>query len=312
LGLDVGGPMWAKFAGLLAVVFAILTGGSVHAQGPLKVFATVPEWAALVQELGGDKVSIVTAAGPLQDPDRVEVKPALLNQVRDAALLIATGPLEAEWLPNLLRRAGNANVRPGTPGYFAAGDYVRMMSIPKEPGAKVHSHGSGQPHIQADPRNFRAVAVQLGRRLAQVDAPNAAYYSQRTQAFTQKLDESIKRWEAQAAPLKGLNIIVQHDNLNYLFVWLGINQIGTVEPSPGQPPAPAHLAKVIDQIQAQKVRFIVNGAYEEPKTALYVAERAKVPLVTLPFTVGGNEASKDIFALFDDTIARMLKAAGGV
>jgi len=294
------------------IVFAVLAGSSLaHAQGPLKVFSCVPEWAALTQELGGDKVSTVFAAGPLQDPDKVEVKPALLNQVREAALVVCTGPLEADWLPNLLRRAGNANVRPGTPGYFAAADYIRMMAVPKEPGTKVHAHGSGHPHIQTDPRNFRAVAVQLGRRLAQIDPPNAAHYNQRTQAFTQKIDEAIKRWEASAAPLKGINIVAQHDNLNYLFVWLGINQVANVELIPAQSPPPAHLAKVIDTIPAQKVRFVANAAYEDPKSVGYVAERAKVPLVILPFTVGGNEASKDIFTLFDDMIARMLKAAGG-
>jgi zinc/manganese transport system substrate-binding protein len=303
--------MRTRLAALLFLVAAISAPGSAWSQ--VKVFACVPEWASLAQELGGDKVTITAvAAGALQDPDEVEVKPALLKSVREANLAVCTGPLEAGWLPGLLRRAGNTNVRPGTNGYFAAADYVKMMAVPKRPDAKAdaHAHSSGHPHIQTDPRNIRAVAVQLGRKLAEIDPPNAAHYNTRTRAFTDRLDAAIKRWEEQAAPLKGINVIAQHDNMNYLFAWLGINQVTNVELTPAQAPPPAHLAKVIDMVGPQKVRFIVNAAYEEPKSVAYVAERAKVPLATLAFTVGGTPAAKDLFTLFDDMIAGMLQAAG--
>lgn len=305
--------MRTRLAALLFLVAAISAPGSAWSQAPLKVFACVPEWASLAQELGGDKVTTSFAAGALQDPDEVEVKPALLKTVREAALVVCTGPLEASWLPGLLRRAGNVNVRPGTKGYFAAADYVKMMAVPKRPDGKAdaHAHSSGHPHIQTDPRNIRAVAVQLGRKLAEIDPPNAAVYTARTQAFTGKLDAAIKRWEEQAAPLKGINVIAQHDNLNYLLVWLGINQVASVELTPAQAPPPAHLAKIIDMIAPQKVRFIVNAAYEEPKSVSYVSERGKVPLATLAFTVGGTPAAKDLIALFGDMIDGMLRAAQG-
>ncbi|MBI1774034.1 MAG: zinc ABC transporter substrate-binding protein [Proteobacteria bacterium] len=303
--------MRLPLAALLLLVAGAVAPNEAWSQAQLRVFACVPEWASLSQELGGDKVTTSLGAGPLQDPDEIEVKPVLLRAVREANLVVCTGPLEASWLPNLLRRAGNVNVRPGTPGYFAAADYVKMMAVPKQPGQKLDAHSSGHPHIQTDPRNIRAVAVQLGRRLAEIDPPNAAVYNQRTRAFVDKLDQAVKRWEEQAAPLKGINVIAQHDDLNYLLVWLGVNQVANVELTPGQAPPPAHLAKIIDLIPAQKVRFLINGAFEDPKSMTYVAERAKVPLATLSFTVGGNSAATDLFTLFDDMIGRMLQAAQG-
>lgn len=308
----------AAVLGLLALLGAPTAG---HAQSPLKIFACVPEWESLARELGGDKVSVgKAAAGALQDPDKVEITPALLGQVREAALVVCTGPLEAEWLPTLLRRAGNAKVRPGTPGYFSAASFVRLLKEDDDhgkghdddhkDGEKAHAHSEGHPHIQTDPRNIRAVALQLGRRLGQIDKANASYYAERTKAFVGRLDAAIKRWQAQAAPLKGMHVIAQHDNLNYLFVWLGIEQVANVELVPAVAPGPAHLAKVIDMVPGEKVRFVVNAAYEDPKSVAYVAERAKVPFVTLAFTVGGNESSKDLISLFDDMIGSMLKAAG--
>lgn len=293
----------------LLVVAAMLP--SAAARADLKIFACVPEWASLAKELGGDKVTVALGAGALQDPDSVEVKPAMLNQVKDASLVLCTGPLEEDWLPTLLTRAGNPKIKPGAPGYMAAAEFVRMMAVPApDPTAKAHAHSSGHPHIQTDPRNIRAVAVQLGRRLAKLDQANASYYAERTQAFLARLDEAIKRWQVQAAPLKGIKVVAQHDNLNYLWVWLGVEQVGTVEVTGGQAPPPAHLTRIVDLIGQQKVRFIANGIYEDAKSATFVAERAKVPLLRLAFTVGGNDAAKDLISLFDDMIGQMLKAVG--
>ncbi len=284
---------------------------SAAARAELKIFACVPEWASLAKELGGDKVTVALGAGPLQDPDSVEVKPAMLNQIKDASLVVCTGPLEEDWLPTLLTRGGNPKIRPGSPGYLAAAEFVRMMALPApDPTAKAHAHSSGHPHIQVDPRNIRAVAVQLGRRLGRLDQPNAAYYAERTQAFLARLDEAIKRWQVQAAPLKGIKVVAQHDNLNYLWAWLGIDQVGTVELTGGQAPPPAHLTRIVDVIAQQKARFVANGVYEDAKSAAFVAERAKVPLLRLAFTVGGTDSAKDLISLFDDMIAQMLKAVG--
>ena len=55
--------------------------------------------------------------------------------------------------------------------------------------------------------------------------------------------------------------------------------------------------------------MILRSAYSDPKAAAWLSERAKIPAVTLPYTVGGNEQAKDLFGLFDDTIQRLLAAA---
>jgi zinc/manganese transport system substrate-binding protein len=87
----------------------------------LAVFATVPEWGALAQELGGDKVDVYTATNALQDPHHVEAKPSLIAKARKADLVVATGAeLEIGWLPLVLQQAGNPKVQPGQPGYFEA------------------------------------------------------------------------------------------------------------------------------------------------------------------------------------------------
>src|SRR3954470_23863774 len=116
---------------LLILPFALLALASAPARADLAVFATVPEWGALTQELGGDKVKVYTATNALQDPHHVEARPSLIARARSAHLVVATGAeLEVGWLPLVLQQAGNPKVQPGKPGYFEATSYVTLRDKP--------------------------------------------------------------------------------------------------------------------------------------------------------------------------------------
>ena len=294
--------MFVLFAGLAA---------ALPAQAEFRVFACEPEWAALVKELGGDKVSAYSATHALQDPHRIEARPSLIARARGAQLVVCTGAdLEAGWLPPVLRESGNAAVQPGRPGYFEAAQFVARLEIPvKLDRAEGDVHAFGNPHIQLDPHNLLAVAGPLAKRLGELDAANAGHYAARQQAFAEKMRQAIARWEKEAAPLRGVRVVAQHKSFSYLFHWLGVVEAGTLEPKPGIEPGSAHLAQLLAQAKSQQARLIVRTPYDSPRPGEWLAERAGIPLVTLPFTVGGSERAQDLFGLFDDTIAQFRKAA---
>lgn len=289
---------------ILAALFAL----PAHA---IEIFATVPEWAALAKEIGGDKVSVFAATHGLQDPHHVEARPSLIARARRADLVIATGAeLEVGWLPVVLRESGNARVQPGQPGYLEASDHVRMLDVPgRLDRADGDVHAAGNPHIQTDPRNILAVGKALAERLASVDAANAAAYRAGFAAFSDKWRSAMARWEKEAAPLKGLPIVVQHKSWTYLTDWLGMKEVAALEPKPGVEPSAAHLARLVEQTATSRPRLVVRAAYNNPRPAEWFSAQAKVPVAVLPFTVGGNDAAKDLFGLFDDTIRRLTEAA---
>jgi zinc/manganese transport system substrate-binding protein len=277
----------------------------------LNVFATVPEWGALVRELGGDKVNVYVATNALQDPHHVEAKPSLIARARSADLVVATGAeLEIGWLPLVLQQAGNPKVQPGKPGYFEAAPLVPMLEKPTRlDRAEGDVHPLGNPHIQTDPRNIARVAAPLAAQLAALDPANAAYYQQRSKDFGEKWSAATLRWEREAAPLKGVSVIVQHQGFPYLTHWLGMNEVAALEPKPGIEPTTAHLADVLATVQRQPVKMVIRAAYQSDRASQWIAERAKINAVALPFTVGGDDAAKDLFGLFDDTVQRLLKGA---
>ena len=297
--------------GFVFAVAALLTAFSVSAQATLSVFATVPEWGALAQELGGDKVKVYTATSALQDAHRVEARPSLIARARGADLVVATGAeLEIGWLPLVLQQAGNPRVQPGTPGYFEAAASLTLVGKPQRlDRAEGDVHPMGDPHVQTDPRNIARVAEALAARMAQLDAPNAAHYRDRLKAFLDRWNAAIARWEQQAAPLKGAPVVVQHRAFTYLVAWLGMREIAALEPRPGIEPTTAHLSQVLTLLAREPAKMVLRAAYQNDQASQWLAQRAKINVVTLPFTVGGTDGAKDLFGLFDDTIARLVKGA---
>ena len=168
-----------------SLIGTLLFAWALPAFAILNVFATVPEWGALAEELGGDKVKVYVATNALQDPHHVEAKPSLIARARGADLVIAMGAeLEVGWLPLVTQQAGNPKVQPGKPGYFEAAAYVAMLEKPTRlDRADGDVHPGGNPHIQTDPRNFARIAEPLAQRLAELDPANAAYYPRERRRF---------------------------------------------------------------------------------------------------------------------------------
>lgn len=294
-------------------LFAILllTLAALPAQADLKVFATVPEWAALAREIGGDKVQVYAATTAFQDPHRIEAKPSLLAQARQANLVVAAGAdLEIGWLPLVLRDSGNAAIQPSQPGYFEASAWVNRLEVPTVlDRAHGDVHAAGNPHIHLDPRNVLKVGEALTARMAELDPAQAATYRSGFKTFAGKWQVAMARWEKEAAPLRGVGVLVHHRSFVYLENWLGLRELGALEPKPGIEPTSGHLTGLLARQQTTPAKMVLRAAYQQDGPSQWIATKAGIPAVLLPYTVGGTPEAKDLFGLFDDTVQRLLKAA---
>jgi len=274
----------------------------------LNIFACTPEWGALAKEVAGDKASIYVATNAMQDPHRIEARPSLIARARSADLVICTGAqLEIGWLPLVQTQSGNPKIQAGQPGNFEASRYVTMLEVPSSVDrSQGDIHPGGNPHIHLDPRNIAKIATALSERMAQLDPPGAENYRARTKAFLERWQQAIARWEKEAAPLKGMPLIVYHKNLSYLIAWLGMRELGALEPKPGLPPTASHLSELLASLKREPAKAIALASYNDPRGGDWLSEHAGIPVVTMPFTVGGNDKVTDLFSLFDDSIARLL------
>jgi len=274
----------------------------------LKVLACEPEWGALVREIGGDRVSVYVATTALQDPHRIEARPSLIARARNADLVVCTGAeLEAGWLPLLRSQSGNPKIQQGQPGDFEAAAHVTRLEIAKQTDrAQGDVHPAGNPHVHLNPHNIERIAIALSERMSRIDAGEAPIYQANARSFLERWRHAILKWEKAAQPLKGMSLVVHHRSFSYLIHWLGMKEVGDLEPKPGLPPTTSHLSGLLARLAANPAKAVVRTAYSDPRAAEWLAGRASIPVVMLPYTVGGSPQVGDLFGLYDDTLSRLL------
>ena len=300
--------MLKRLTPVLVAALAALAPSAVSADA--RVFACEPEWAALAGEIGGDDVVVYSATHAHQDVHFIRARPSLIAQIRRADIVFCSGAeLEVGWLPVLMERGARRGVQPGQPGHLMAADHVEVLERPERVDRSLGDiHPSGNPHVHLDPRNIARLAVELSRRLERVDPENTAAYRARLADFQGRWSAAMKRWRARADGLRGTKIVVYHAAWAYLFRWAGLERVATLERTPGVPPTASHLQRLIERARTSGTKAILSAPHEPTDAAEWLSERTDIPVVELPFTVGGQEEARDLFALFDVTLALLEKA----
>jgi len=277
----------------------------------LRIFACEPEWESLAQEIGGAHVKTNSATTAFADPHYIQARPSLIAKMRRADLIVCSGAqLEIGWLPALLQKANNRDVMPGSPGYFEASSFVvRMGATDNVDRSQGDIHPQGNPHVQTNPHNVALVASALSQRMRELDPENAEIYETGYTIFIEKWTKAITGWEARAKSLRGKRAITHHKSWVYLQQWLGIREVANLEPVPGLPPTATHLSRLVSQFKDGGADFIIRSTYQDDRPSDWLSERTGIAAVMLPLTVGGTDDARDLFALFDDIIGRLLEAA---
>ncbi len=271
------------FVTLFMSIGLLLSSRSAAAE--VRVVASTPDLAAIAQAIGGQRVKVTALALPSQDPHYVDARPHLALELAKADLLLVVGAeLEIGWLPTLLTGARNARIQPGAPGYLDTSTLVDLLEVPK---AKVDRsqgdiHPSGSPHYMLDPRRAEKVAVGIGRRLAELDPAGKDAYLAGTKAFVTELRTARQGYEKKLERLRGRPIVGYHKSLSYLADWLGLVVVDNLEPKPGIPPNPRHVAQVIELGRARKVGALVQEAWFGTGTSKVAADKMGAQLIVIP------------------------------
>lgn len=259
----------------------------------LRVVATVPDLAALAQEVGGDHVKVTSLSLATQDPHFVDARPSLALEMSRADLLLLVGlDLEVGWLPSLLTGSRNAKIQKGAQGYLDASELVDLLEVPttKVDRSMGDVHPGGNPHFLLDPRRALKVAKGIQERLCTLDHENCDAYQASMQHFEEHLETARTRWEKSASDLKGKPMVAYHKSFPYLADWLGFELVEHLEPKPGIPPSPSHVAKVVGTIKSRGVEVILQEDFYPANTAKLVAEKTGARLAVLH---GGTSFHKD-------------------
>ena len=278
----------------------------------LNVVATTPDLAALARAIGGDVVDVKALAKPTEDPHFVDAKPSHIVTLNRADVLIEGGAeLEVGWLPPLLESARNDKIAAGAAGRISASEGVTLLEVPSTLDRSMGDvHALGNPHFLTDPLNAKVVVRKIADHLAQVDPADAGLFQANLQKFNATLDAKLADWQKQLAPYRGAKIVTYHKDFVYFAERFNLEVVETLEPKPGIAPSPAHLAKVIATMTADKARVILVQPFQNRKTAETVARQTGALVLDIPQQPGAI-VNTDTYVDLMDYIVRTLATALG-
>jgi len=277
------------------------------------VVATTPDLAALAKAIGGDVVTVKALAKPTEDAHFVDAKPSHIVTLNRADVLIEGGAeLELGWLPPLLESARNRRIAAGSPGRIVASHGIKMLEIPETfDRSKGDVHALGNPHFMIDPLNAKIIAADIADHLAQVDPKSADVFKANLQAFNTALDAKLAEWQKQLAPYRGAKIVTYHKDFVYLAERFGLVVVETLEPKPGIAPSPAHLAKVITTMRAEKARVILVQPYQNRRTAETVARQTDAVVLDVSQQPGAIKGTDTYLDLMNHLVQTLVNALQG-
>lgn len=294
----------------LPILLAIAASAG-HACAKLSVVATTPEFGAIASAVGGDKVSVLNLAKPTEDPHYVDARPTHIVTLNRADALIEGGAeLEIGWLPPLIEGARNPKILSGAPGRIVASDGIALLDIPSSVDrSRGDVHATGNPHFMMDPLNVKTVAAHFADAFCRLDAADCAAYKSHLAAFQDRLDAKTKEWAAQLAPFNGASIVTYHTTWRYFALRFGLRSEIFLEPKPGIPPSPPHLAEVIGKMKAQGIKIILLEPYQSRKVAEAVAGHTGATVVDVAQFPGARPGTEgDYLALMDANVKAVAAA----
>ena len=294
----------------ILVTTCLLITAAFSANAKLKVVATLPDLGSLAREIGGDKIELSVLAKPTEDSHFVDARPSFVVELRDADVLIDGGAeLEIGWLPPLLQNARNPKIDVGKPGRVQASQGLRLMNVPTSATrAAGDVHAFGNPHFVVDPIIAKTVALHIAQAFSAVDAANAASYDANFKKFEATINAKLQEWGAAMLPFKGQNVVAYHDSWPYFAHRFGVNIDTFLEPKPGIPPSPSHLAEVIEKMKAQKIKAIIVEPFHDRKIAERVASATGAKVVDFAQYPGGLPGTDSYVKLIDKLIANLSAA----
>lgn len=282
---------------------------SAHAR--LNVVATLPDYGAIAEEIGGDKVKVTSLAKGTEDPHFIDARPSFLRILNQADVLLEGGAeMEIGWLPALVNNARNPKILGDAPGRVLMAQGISLLNVPSAPVDRSMGdvHPAGNPHFAHDPVNGRIMAAHLVEVFSKLDAANAPFYQANLKKFNGRLDQKLIEWTKLMEPFRGTKVVTYHKSYEYLAARFGLEIVGQIEPKPGIEPSPTHINALIPRMKESGAKLVMIEPNRPRKTPQYVADAIGAKLVIVPGMVGGHEKIKDCFSLFDYDVAQIVAA----
>ena len=236
----------------------------------LNVVATTDVIGHVVQQIGANRINLVTLMAPGQDPHGFEPSTGDLAAVADADVIFINGwGLEEGLLKTVESAVEQEHLVP-----ISAGITPLRMGHQEEDDV-IADHGDIDPHVWLDPHNVIQWADNAAAVLGALEPANAETYQANATAYRTELEDLIDHVEAETMqiPQERRRLVVTHASLAYFAQRFDFHVVGAVIPGTStlaEPPA-GSLALLITAMRAARVCTLFVESTVNPALAETVA-----------------------------------------
>jgi zinc/manganese transport system substrate-binding protein len=295
---------------MLNLALVLLACAPALGTAKLHVVATLPDLWALTRAVTDDFITVELATRFGQNPHDMEIRPSQILLVKRADVLVRNGLEEDAWIDPIVESAGNPKLLRGSPNVIEAVRGIQVLKVPAGPVDRSLGdvHPLGSPHFTLDPANIPTVTGTIAAGLARMFPELATQFEANRQAFLERLTAAHHRWKALLAPFRGAKLVSYHDSWPYFYRAFGLIEGGIIEDRPGIPPAPQHLASLIQQMKAEQMKVILLETWYPADLANLVARETGAKVLVVPQTPGAVKGTEDYIAHLDSLVTTVANA----
>ncbi len=216
--------------------------------------ASIPPLAALVREITGDRIAVVSLLPSGRSPHDYDPTPADLSRLRHARLFVTVGTEVDGWMENAVR------------GTMESEAPVVAMSDVAPAGA--------DPHLWLDLDVVRAFVPKLTEKLARRDPEAASIYLERAGNFLKRLEEFDHQAGVALTPHIEAAFALHHPAFVPFVERYGLNLVAVLQVHPEGEAKPRTLGDVVQKMRGSGARIL----FGEPQLGTRLAESVAVDL----------------------------------
>jgi ABC-type Zn uptake system ZnuABC Zn-binding protein ZnuA len=276
----------------------------------LRIVTSTTDLHAIAHAVGDKRISAMSIAAGYQDPHFVEAKPSFALQLGKADVFAYVGlDLEVGWMPTLLDAARNRRINRGGSGDVDVSRVIPVLDVQATADRSMGDvHPRGNPHYWLHPENGKRIARLFRDKFSELDPEGTATYRANTARFEASIDSTARALAPMLASIRGQPVVAYHTSWRYFQEFTGMNIVGFIEPKPGVPPSPSHLAGLIQQMKRTGVKVIIMEPFYDRKMPDFVARNTGAKVLVLPPSVDGVKGVDSYVRLVDYDVRRLAEA----
>ena len=161
-----------------------------------------------------------------------------------------------------------------------------------------HDHGDDDtdPHVWLDTDNMQVAAVEIVKKLKELDPENAGIYDQNAKKLNAELEKLEAEIKGITSSIKSKEYVVFHDAYQYFEKQFGLEKPITITLNPEIAPGAARIKEIREEVQEHSISCLFSEPQFSPKVLEVVSENTGKTIATIDPLGSALDAGKDHYS----------------